>query len=50
MDLNKFLDNIKYARQTNFSRIYLWGGEWMYWAKVRGYEKNIWEEAKNIYK
>lgn len=50
MDLNRFLDNIKYARNTDFSRIYLWGGEWMYWAKVRGYEKDIWEEAKKIYK
>jgi hypothetical protein len=50
MDLNQFLDNISYARKTNFSRIYLWGGEWMYWAKQRGYEKNIWEEAKKLYK
>jgi len=50
MNLEKFKENIEYIRKTKYSRVYLWGGEWMYWAKKNNYDNSIWEEAKKIFK
>ncbi len=50
MDLNRFKDNISYAKKTDYKRIYLWGGEWMFWAKEKGHDSMIWEEAKKLFK
>jgi len=48
MDLNKFYDNINYARQVGFSPVYLWGAEWWYLLKVENDRPEFWEAAKNI--
>lgn len=50
MNLEKFKDNIEYIKKTKYSRVYLWGGEWMYWIKVNNYNPLIWEEAKKLFK
>lgn len=48
MDLNKFKNNLAYARKTGLSPIYLWGAEWWYWLKQQG-DASIWDEAKKIW-
>ncbi|MDP2586594.1 MAG: beta-galactosidase [Candidatus Komeilibacteria bacterium] len=48
MDLDKFKNNVAYARKTGLSPIYLWGAEWWYWLKQQG-DATIWNEAKKIW-
>lgn len=31
------LDNVEYARRTQFRQIYLWGVEWWYWMEAQGF-------------
>ena len=33
MDLNKFKENIEFAKKTGLDTFYLWGAEWWYWMK-----------------
>jgi len=47
MDLDQFRDNIKFAKATGLKEFYLWGSEWWYWMKMRGYGE-FWEEAKKL--
>lgn len=44
-----FVENINYARQSGFSKFYLWGVEWWYWLKVKYEKAKIWEEAKRLF-
>lgn len=37
MDLARLQKNLAYARRLGFSRDYLWGAEWWYWLKEKGY-------------
>lgn len=49
MNLQKFQDNIKYAKDTGLDTFYLWGVEWWYWLKDKKSQPEIWEEAKIIF-
>lgn len=44
----EFRDNVKFARETGFDEVYLWGAEWWYWLHDRGDER-MWEEAKKVF-
>lgn len=44
----QFRKNIDYVRKTGFDEVYLWGAEWWYWLKIRGYPE-IWNEARLIF-
>jgi hypothetical protein len=35
------LENVRYARQTGFSAIYLWGVEWWYWMEAQGHPEYL---------
>lgn len=45
MDAAKFDEIVVYARETRFSKQYLWGGEWWYWLKMQGNEE-MWNKGK----
>ncbi|MFH1582243.1 MAG: endo-1,4-beta-xylanase [bacterium] len=49
MNLQKFKDNIEYAKKTGLRTFYLWGGEWWYWMKEVKGQGEIWEEAKKLF-
>ena len=49
MDLNRLKKNIAYAQETGFPRAYLWGAEWWYWLREKGYN-DIPEYIKNLKK
>ncbi|MFH0791613.1 MAG: beta-galactosidase [bacterium] len=48
MNLEYFRDNIRFARSTGMAEFYLWGSEWWYFMKEKGYPE-IWEEAKLLF-
>lgn len=48
MNIDKFDEIIKYAKNTRFEKQYLWGAEWWYYMKSLGYE-DFWDHAKKIY-
>ncbi|OGF20335.1 hypothetical protein A2Y83_04965 [Candidatus Falkowbacteria bacterium RBG_13_39_14] len=48
MDLEKFHENIGYAKKVGFPEVYLWGVEWWYWLKEKHGKAEIWEAAKNV--
>jgi hypothetical protein len=48
MDLEKFKENIEFAKRTGFDRFYLWGAEWWYWLKEEKDMPGIWNEAKKL--
>ena len=47
--LEKFRDNIEYAKTVGFPEVYLWGAEWWYWKKQNG-DSRYWEIAKEVFK
>jgi len=49
MNIDKFRDNINFAKQTGLSKFYLWGTEWWYWMKEDQGQVQIWEEAKKLF-
>ncbi len=49
MNLEKFKENIDYAKRTGLSEFYLWGVEWWYWMKKTNNQPEFWEEAKIIF-
>jgi hypothetical protein len=49
MNLARFKENIEFAKKTGLKEFYLWGGEWMYWMKVKQNNSNIWDEAKKLF-
>lgn len=49
MNLNKFKENIKYAKQTGLDTFYFWGAEWWYWLKEKQNKPEIWNEAKKLF-
>lgn len=49
MTLDKFNKVINFAKKTDFEKQYLWGAEWWYWMKQKGYPE-YWERAKEIFK
>ena len=48
MNLQRFEDNIEFARRTGFKEIYLWGVEWWYWIKTRG-DNSFWEASRKLF-
>jgi len=49
MTLAQFRENINFAKNTGFDKVYLWGNEWWYWMKVKHGQPEFWEEAKKIF-
>lgn len=45
----KLRDNVDYARQVGFHDIYLWGGEWWYWLKVKKGYSAVWDTGKQLF-
>ncbi len=48
MDTVKFAEIIDYARDTRFEKQYLWGAEWWYWLRLRGYPE-MWDAGKKLF-
>lgn len=49
MNLEQFKKNIEFAKKTGFDTIYLWGGEWWYWLKVKQGDSSVWDEARKLW-
>lgn len=49
MNPERFRDTVEYVRHTGFDTAYFWGAEWWYWAKVKGNDPGIWNEAKKLF-
>lgn len=48
MDLDKFNKIIKFAQKSGFDTQLLWGAEWWYWLKEKGYPE-FWERARGLF-
>lgn len=48
MDIEKFNDNIEYAKKVGFPQVYFWGVEWWYWLREKYNKPEIWEAAKKV--
>ncbi len=49
MNENKLRNNVAYAKQVGFPEVYLWGGEWWYWLKVKQDYPAVWETGKQLF-
>jgi hypothetical protein len=49
MNEKKLVENVTYARRVGFHDIYLWGGEWWYWLKVKKDYPALWETGKTLF-
>lgn len=49
MDLQKFNEIIAYAKDTRYSKQYLWGGEWWFWLQKQG-NPEMWKRGIEIFK
>ena len=50
MNERRLEENVTYARQVGFQDIYLWGGEWWYWLKVKKDYLAVWEKGKELFR
>jgi hypothetical protein len=41
--------NLEFARKTNLFPIDLWGGEWLFWRKVKFSDQETWKLAKDLF-
>jgi len=48
-NLEKFHENIEYARAVGFSEVYLWGVEWWYFMKEVNGRPEFWEVGKDLF-
>jgi len=48
MNVDKFKENISFARRTGFDTFYLWGVEWWYWLKEVKHKPEMWNIAKGF--
>lgn len=48
MSIEKFNQNIEYAKSTGFDELYLWGVEWWYWMKQNGND-SYWQKVKELF-
>jgi len=48
MSIEKFNKILKYAEKTRFEQQYLWGAEWWYWLKQKGYSE-FWERGQELF-
>jgi hypothetical protein len=49
MNLQKFKDNVEFAKATGLDTFYFWGAEWWYWLKTTQSQPDIWNEAKTLF-
>lgn len=49
MNLERFKNNIDFAKRTGLKEFYLWGAEWWYWMKETQGQPEIWQEAKKLF-
>ncbi|MDP2838387.1 MAG: hypothetical protein Q8O53_03885 [Candidatus Moranbacteria bacterium] len=49
MNENRLVENVDYAKRVGFPEIYLWGGEWWYWLKVKKQYPAVWETGKQLF-
>ncbi len=49
VDLNRVKQNVKFAEDTGFDRILLWGAEWWYWLKKVHNRPEIWNYGKTLF-
>ena len=49
MDEIKLRENVDYAKRVGFPEVYLWGGEWWYWMKVKKDYPALWETGKELF-
>jgi len=49
MNLEKFNQNIEFAKNTGFNKFYLWGSEWWFWLKEKHQDVEIWEQARKLF-
>lgn len=49
MNETKLEENVTYARRVGFQDIYLWGGEWWYWLKMKKDYPAVWEKGKELF-
>lgn len=49
MNENLLEEHVTYARRVGFQDIYLWGGEWWYWLKVKKDYPAVWEKGKELF-
>jgi len=49
MNLERFKQNIEFAKRTGLDKFYLWGAEWWYWLKEKQNQPEIWNEAKLLF-
>ena len=47
-NFKQFKANIDFGANTGFNKVYLWGAEWMYWAKTQQNHPEFWEYSKTI--
>jgi len=50
MNIDRFEEVLKYAKETGFEKQYLWGVEWWYWLKKTKGRPEFWEKAIQVYK
>lgn len=50
MNPERLKENVDYARRVGFPEIYLWGGEWWYWLKVRKDFPAVWETGRELFR
>jgi len=48
MDSQKFNEIIEFAEKTGFDEQYLWGVEWWYWMRDKGYD-DFWQNGREIF-
>lgn len=48
MDIEKMEEVLRFAGKTGFDTQYVWGAEWWYWMKERGYGQ-FWEYGQEIF-
>lgn len=49
MDMERMKNNIRFARRTGFSEVYVWGVEWWYWLRERHDVDEYWNEGRNVF-
>lgn len=49
MNPKRLYNNISFSKATGFSRSYIWGVEWWYWLKTKGYS-DMWDAGKELFK
>lgn len=49
MGIDKFNEMVDFSAKTGFNGFYLWGAEWWYWLKLKGYPEH-WQRAQELFK